>query len=253
MAYRDVVANRVDVADGANGLGSVLNPRAYSDRPGSRSPLAAESYFNAQHAKQRLRTTQAAGERAGIFVPAGTAPRSTVAGATGAGTQKVDCGPCPQATLGHDLSATSGTGSASIITRSQTCDLPHKRGRRSQEAKRAFRRPLPRAQNRPSAAGNLGQSPAVRTTRARPNREGRRGCGDVRVRIAETWCRPNGKFGHWRPGCQSRRDTRRHTYHFFRVALAVLPRTTFAATVVFDALAGSAERAAAALVRRTPG
>jgi hypothetical protein len=54
-------------------------------------------------------------------------------------------------------------------------------------------------------------------------------------------------------GCQSRRDTRRHTYRFFPVALAVLPRTTFAAPVGFDALAGSAERAAAALVRRTPG
>jgi hypothetical protein len=54
-------------------------------------------------------------------------------------------------------------------------------------------------------------------------------------------------------GCQSRRDTRRHTYRFFPVALAVLPRTTFAAAVGFDALAGSAERVAAALVRRTPG
>jgi hypothetical protein len=63
---------------------------------------------------------------------------------------------------------------------------------------------------------------------------------------------------HSRPGaaftgCQSRRDTRRHTYRFFPIALAVLPRTTFAATVGFDALAGLAERAAAALVRRTPG
>jgi hypothetical protein len=47
----------------------------------------------------------------------------------------------------------------------------------------------------------------------------------------------NGVFGarahpyHSRPGaaftgCQSRRDTRRHTYRFFPVALAVLPRTT---------------------------
>jgi hypothetical protein len=48
-------------------------------------------------------------------------------------------------------------------------------------------------------------------------------------------------------------EQRRHTYRFFPVALAVLPRTTFAATVDFDALAGLAERAAAALVRRTPG
>jgi len=36
------------------------------------------------------------------------------------------------------------------------------------------------------------------------------------------------------------------SYRFFPVALAVLSRIAFAATVGFDALAGSAERAAAA-------
>ena len=47
--------------------------------------------------------------------------------------------------------------------------------------------------------------------------------------------------------------TRRYTYRFFSFALAVLRRTTFAATRRLCALPGSAGRAAAALVRRTPG
>jgi hypothetical protein len=59
------------------------------------------------------------------------------------------------------------------------------------------------------------------------------------------------------PACSSASnqdgDTRRQTYLFFSFALAVLPRTTFAATRWLCALPGSAERAAAALVRRTPG
>ena len=49
------------------------------------------------------------------------------------------------------------------------------------------------------------------------------------------------------------RGIRRYTYRFFAVALAVLPRTTFLASLGFDARVGSAERAAAALVRRMPG
>jgi hypothetical protein len=44
-------------------------PRAYPDRPGPRSTLAGERYFDAQHAKERLRTTNPAGEGAGIFWP----------------------------------------------------------------------------------------------------------------------------------------------------------------------------------------
>ena len=47
--------------------------------------------------------------------------------------------------------------------------------------------------------------------------------------------------------------TRRRTYRFFLVALAVLPRTVLAAAVGFNAPAGSAEDAGAALARRTPG
>ena len=41
-------------------------------------------------------------------------------------------------------------------------------------------------------------------------------------------------------------------YRFLSVALALLPRTAFAATVGFEALAGPRERAAV-FVRRTPG
>jgi len=43
------------------------------------------------------------------------------------------------------------------------------------------------------------------------------------------------------------------SYRFFRGALAVWLRTAFAAADGLDAAAASAERAAAALVRRTPG
>jgi hypothetical protein len=47
--------------------------------------------------------------------------------------------------------------------------------------------------------------------------------------------------------------TRRRTYRFFSVGLAALRRAAFVATVGFDPLAGFADCAAAALVRRTPG
>src|ERR1019366_2143905 len=54
-----------------------------------------------------------------------------------------------------------------------------------------------------------------------------------------------------------RRGLRPHakpvTYRFFLGALAVWPRIAFAAADVLGAAAASAERAAAALVRRTPG
>jgi hypothetical protein len=43
------------------------------------------------------------------------------------------------------------------------------------------------------------------------------------------------------------------SYRFFLGALAVWPRTAFAAADGLDTPAASAERAAAALVRRTPG
>jgi hypothetical protein len=48
------------------------------------------------------------------------------------------------------------------------------------EGKAPFRTPLPRARNQPSSAADLGQCPAVCAARARPSREGRRGCEDER-------------------------------------------------------------------------
>ena len=52
------MANDADSADGADAGGSVLDSRAYPDRPCSRAPLSAEGYFDAQHAKDLLRATQ---------------------------------------------------------------------------------------------------------------------------------------------------------------------------------------------------
>jgi hypothetical protein len=48
-------------------------------------------------------------------------------------------------------------------------------------------------------------------------------------------------------------DSRRHTYRFFSFPLAVLRRPTFAAARRPCVLPSSVKRAAAALVRRTPG
>ena len=56
------MANDADSADGADAGGSVLDFRAYPDRPCSRAPLSAEGYFDAQHAKDLLRATQTASE-----------------------------------------------------------------------------------------------------------------------------------------------------------------------------------------------
>jgi [ribosomal protein S18]-alanine N-acetyltransferase len=84
-AYRHVVATGADGADSADDGGSVLDPRAYPDRPGPRSPLAGEGYFDPQHAKERLRTAQPASEGAGISWPIAV----IVAGKRAGGTQKL--------------------------------------------------------------------------------------------------------------------------------------------------------------------
>jgi hypothetical protein len=72
-----------DGADGADAGGSVLDSRAYPDRPCSRAPLSAEGYFDAQHAKERLRATQTASEGAGMFWPVRALFRDIVTGPTG--------------------------------------------------------------------------------------------------------------------------------------------------------------------------
>ena len=65
------------------------NSRAYPDRPCSRAPLSAEGYFDAQHAKERLRATQTASEGAGMLWPVRALFRDIVTGQTGGGAQKV--------------------------------------------------------------------------------------------------------------------------------------------------------------------
>jgi hypothetical protein len=65
----------------------------YPDNPVSRSAFTTERNLDAQYPKERLRATQAARERAGIFGPTGTVPRNAVAAGTGAETQEVGGAP----------------------------------------------------------------------------------------------------------------------------------------------------------------
>jgi hypothetical protein len=48
---------------------SVVRCRTHVDRPSPRSPFTTENDLNAKHPKERLRTTQPAGKRAGISWP----------------------------------------------------------------------------------------------------------------------------------------------------------------------------------------
>src|SRR5262245_60029061 len=77
----------------------------YPNDPASGPAFPAEGNVDAQCPQERLRTTQAASEGAGIFGPAGRA-RNAVA--IGAGTQKVGGTARPRAALGHDLTHASG-------------------------------------------------------------------------------------------------------------------------------------------------
>jgi hypothetical protein len=54
---RNVVAAAADGADSTDDRGSVLDPRAYPDRPGSRSPLAADT---SAHGTERMVACQPA-------------------------------------------------------------------------------------------------------------------------------------------------------------------------------------------------
>ncbi len=102
-AYRDVVANCADGADGADGRGSVLDAGAYLDRPCSSSSLPTKSYFNAQHTKERLCATQPASEGGGIFRPVRASFRDIVIGNIGRGTQKFGSGARPTAAIRHEF------------------------------------------------------------------------------------------------------------------------------------------------------
>jgi hypothetical protein len=66
----------------------------------SSAPFAAETYFNA---KERLRTTQAAGERTGMFWPARAFFRDIITDKIAGGTQKVRGRSRPTAAFRHEF------------------------------------------------------------------------------------------------------------------------------------------------------
>jgi hypothetical protein len=64
------------VADGADGADGIFLSCTYSNDPGSSSAFATELNVDAKYPQERLRPTQAACERAGIFGPTATVPRN---------------------------------------------------------------------------------------------------------------------------------------------------------------------------------
>src|SRR6516164_7812881 len=78
-----------DCADGADGHGDVFGPRVNSDHPGSSSAFTAEGNLDAQRPKERLRTTQSAGECPGVLRPSWGPAREAGIRQIGAGTQEV--------------------------------------------------------------------------------------------------------------------------------------------------------------------
>src|SRR5260370_25183662 len=61
------------VADAAEGADGILEPRMHSDDPAASAALTTEGDVDAQRPQEGLRAPEAAGERAGIFGPAGAA------------------------------------------------------------------------------------------------------------------------------------------------------------------------------------
>ena len=92
-------------ADGADGM---CQCRMHPDDPASSAAFPTEGNLYTQRPQERLRATQAAGERAGMFGPAGAEPRNALAVTIGAGPQKVGGAARPRAALGHDLAHASG-------------------------------------------------------------------------------------------------------------------------------------------------
>jgi hypothetical protein len=83
------------VADAADGADDIFMNCTYPDDPATGSAFATERNLDAHCPQERLRPTQAASERAGIFGPAGTVPRNAVTAATDAGPQKLGGTPRP--------------------------------------------------------------------------------------------------------------------------------------------------------------
>src|SRR6516164_1259695 len=76
-------------ADAAGGRGGVFGAHVNSDHPGSSSAFTAEGNLDAQRPKERLRTTQSAGECPGVLRPSWGPAREAGIRQIGAGTQEV--------------------------------------------------------------------------------------------------------------------------------------------------------------------
>jgi hypothetical protein len=84
----DVTGRSRLVADAADGADGIFPSCTQPDDPIASSAFTTERDLNTQHPHERLRATEAARERAGIFGIAGTVPRSAVTAATSAKTQQ---------------------------------------------------------------------------------------------------------------------------------------------------------------------
>ena len=195
LARPRVVIVIADDADGADGADGIFDRRTHPDHPASGSAFTTEGNFDAQRPKERLRATQAAGERAGIFWPAGAAPsRCRHCRRSAPARRRSEALPVHELRSAMISRTQAATGSASIMPRSRPCGLPHRRARRCRQATALFRRPWPRARSRPSAAAVRGECRAVCAAHARPRRAGRPGCGAARsrtratVRVSERRC-----------------------------------------------------------------
>jgi len=77
------------VADAADGADGIVAKSTNPDDPVSGSAFTIERNVDAQCPQERLRATQAASERAGIFGPASALTQKVVAAAVGVGPPKL--------------------------------------------------------------------------------------------------------------------------------------------------------------------
>ena len=97
-----------DDADGADGADGVFWPRTDPDHSGSSSAFTTEGNVDAQYPKERLRTTQSAGEFPGALGPSRGSAREAGTRQGCTGTQKVGSTSRPRAAVRHNLPHPSG-------------------------------------------------------------------------------------------------------------------------------------------------
>jgi hypothetical protein len=102
------VTSVIPIGTDANGAGDRFGRPMDADDPASASAFTSEDNLDAERSQERLRAPQAAGQRAGIFGPAGATPRDAVVAAIGAHTQQVGGAAPPGAALGHELAHAGG-------------------------------------------------------------------------------------------------------------------------------------------------